>query len=129
MFANIKSLVSISSLDCKKTVKLLSEWKCLEAVLRRCSVKKLFLRISENSQENTCTEVSFYQSYRPPVLSYKFCEIFKNTRFVKGWWTAAFENHTYLNSTEQFPEFQSDDDNQKFRVTFWKFYRKFCPKE
>ena len=25
------------------------------------------------------------------------------------WWTAAFENHAYLNWTEQFPEFQSDD--------------------
>ena len=27
---------------------------------------------------------------------------------------AAFENHVYLNSTEQFPKFQSDDVNQKF---------------
>ena len=123
MFANIKSLVSISSLDCKKTVKLLSEWKCLEAVLRRCSVKKLFLRILENSQENTCTEVSFYQSYRSPVLSCEFCEIFKNTYFVKDWWTAAFENHVYLNSIEQFPEFQSDDGNQKFRITFWNLFK------
>ena len=123
MFANIKSLVSISSLDCKKTVKLLSEWKCLEAVLRRCSVKKLFLRISENSQENTCTEVSFYQSYRSPVLSCEFCEIFKNNYFVKDWWTAAFENHVYLNSIEQFPEFQSDDGNQKFRITFWNLFK------
>ena len=42
---------------------------------------------------------------------------------------AAFENHTYLNSVEQFPEFQSVDSNQKFRVTFWKFYIKFCLKE
>ena len=29
--------------------------------------------------------------------------------FVKQKWTAAFENHVYLNSTEQFPEIQSDD--------------------
>ena len=28
--------------------------------------------------------------------------------FVKQKWTAAFENHVYLNSIEQFPEFQSD---------------------
>ena len=35
--------------------------------------------------------------------------ILKNNYFVKHWWTAAFENHVYLNSTEQFPEFQSDD--------------------
>ena len=30
-----------------------------EAVVRRCSVKKVFLEISQNSQENTCTRVSF----------------------------------------------------------------------
>ena len=27
---------------------------------RRCSVKKVFLEISENSQENTCARVSFF---------------------------------------------------------------------
>ena len=26
----------------------------LEAVARRCSIKKVFLEISQNSQENTC---------------------------------------------------------------------------
>ena len=30
----------------------------LEAVAWRCSVKKVFLKISQNSQENTCTRVS-----------------------------------------------------------------------
>ena len=30
-----------------------------EAVVRRCSVKKVFLEISQNSQENTCARVSF----------------------------------------------------------------------
>ena len=30
-----------------------------EAVVRRCSVKKVFLKISQNSQENTCAKVSF----------------------------------------------------------------------
>ena len=29
-----------------------------EAVARRCSVKKVFLEISQNSQENTCARVS-----------------------------------------------------------------------
>ena len=28
-----------------------------EAVVRRCSVKKVFLEISQNSQENTCARV------------------------------------------------------------------------
>ena len=31
-----------------------------EAVARRCSVKKVFLEISQNSQENTCARVSFF---------------------------------------------------------------------
>ena len=30
-------------------------------VIRKCSVKKVFLQISQNSQENTCTRVSFLQ--------------------------------------------------------------------
>ena len=30
-----------------------------EAVPQRCSVKKVFLEISQNSQENTCAKVSF----------------------------------------------------------------------
>ena len=30
-----------------------------EVVARRCSVKKVFLNISQNSQENTCDRVSF----------------------------------------------------------------------
>ena len=30
-----------------------------EAVVQTCSVKKVFLEISQNSQENTCARVSF----------------------------------------------------------------------
>ena len=30
-----------------------------EAVVRRCPIKKLFLKISQNTRENTCTRVSF----------------------------------------------------------------------
>ena len=30
-----------------------------EAVVERCSVKKMFLNISQNLQENTCAEVNF----------------------------------------------------------------------
>ena len=35
--------------------------KCVgpEAAARRCSVKEVFLEISQNSQENTCARVSF----------------------------------------------------------------------
>ena len=31
----------------------------IEAVVQTCSVKKLLLEISQNSQENTCVRVSF----------------------------------------------------------------------
>ena len=30
-----------------------------EVVIQRCSVKKVFIKISQNSQENTCRRVSF----------------------------------------------------------------------
>ena len=33
--------------------------KCYEAVVQRCSVKNVFLGISQNSQENTCARDSF----------------------------------------------------------------------
>ena len=36
-----------------------------EAVIRRCSVKKVVLEISQNSQENTCARVS---GLRPATL-------------------------------------------------------------
>ena len=59
-----------------------------EAVVRRFSLKDVFLRISQNLQEIPCTGVSL-QSYSPQryfkretqarAFSYEFCEIFKST--------------------------------------------------
>ena len=57
---------------------------------RRCFVKKVFLEISQNSQENACTRVSFLiklpqtcnfikKGTLPQVFSCEFCEISKNT--------------------------------------------------
>ena len=91
-----KSLVFISSLDGQKK-KLLNERKCPEAVVRKCSVKKLFLNISEHFQEKTCSEVSFYHSYRSQGLSSEFCEIFNDTgktvfysvQYKNGWLAAS----------------------------------------
>ena len=41
-------------------LKLLIQFKtALGAVVRRCYIKKLFLEISQNSQENTCAKISF----------------------------------------------------------------------
>ena len=45
-----------------------------EVVTQRCSVKKLFLEISQNSQEHICAKAQ--------VFSCEFCEICKNTFFL-----------------------------------------------
>ena len=41
-----------------------------------------------------------------------FCKIHRKTPTLES------QLNNYLNSIEQFPEFQSDDVNQKFRITF-----------
>ena len=72
------------------------------AAVRRCSVKKMFLNIMQNSQENNCATVCFLiklqasakvSFFKPQagnfikketlaqVFSGKFCIIFKNTLF------------------------------------------------
>ena len=66
-----------------------------EVVVRRCSVKKMFLEISQNSQENTCVRDSFLIKLQAlacnfiekeslaQVFSCEFCEISKNTFFYR----------------------------------------------
>ena len=66
--------------------------KELEAVVRRCSVNKVF---SQNSQESTCTKVSFLKKLDASAcnfikketlvqgFSYEFCEILKKTFFIE----------------------------------------------
>ena len=57
------------------------------AVIGRCSVKKMFLKISQNSRENTCARVSFSKKETlTQAFSYEFCEIFKNTFFIEHFW-------------------------------------------
>ena len=61
-----------------------------EAVTRGCSVKKVFLKVSQNSQKNTCARVSFLIKLQTSgnfikkealaqVFSYEIWEIFMNT--------------------------------------------------
>ena len=45
----------------KLSKKLLMKVFWPEAALRRCSVEKVFLEISQNSQENTCARVSLFK--------------------------------------------------------------------
>ena len=59
-------------------------WGLTEAVVQRCSVKKVFLEILQNSQENTCARVSFFKKESlAQVFSCEFCEISKNTFFYR----------------------------------------------
>ena len=57
-----------------------------EAITRSCSVKKVFLKISQYSQENACAGVSFNKAagLKPPthVFFCEHCKIFKNNFFI-----------------------------------------------
>ena len=73
--------------------KVLPSHYLLRSSHRRCSIKKGFLKISQNSQENTLARVSFIIKMQAEasnfikketlilVLSFEICEIFKNTYF------------------------------------------------
>ena len=63
-----------------------------EAVVQRCSVKTVILKILQNSQENTCVRVSLLIKLH--VFSYEFCEIFKNTFFYRTPPVAASKNRS-----------------------------------
>ena len=56
----------------KTTVeKIQNYYRNTEAVVQMCSVKKVFLEISQNSQENTCARASFLiklQASRPATV-------------------------------------------------------------
>ena len=67
-------------------------WGKPEVVFRWCFAKKLFLEISQNSQENTCDRGSFLIKLQAggfkketlaQVFSCEFCEISKNTIFYR----------------------------------------------
>ena len=60
-----------------------------EAVSRRCSVKKVFLKILPNSLKNNCAGVSFLiKPIEKEILAQlflcEFYEIFKNTFFIEN---------------------------------------------
>ena len=69
-----------------------------EAVARRCSVKKVFLKISQNSQENTCTRVFFskVEESLAQAFSCEFCKILKSNFFYRTPLGTAFPNRGYL---------------------------------
>ena len=65
-----------------------------EAATRDFLLKKVFLEITLNSQENTCTRDSFLINFikkeaLAQVFSCRFCEISKNTVFTEHLWAIA----------------------------------------
>ena len=72
----------------------------------RCSIKKkLFLRISQYSQENTCwslflitlqTSGQTQTQVSTQMFSFEYCGIFKNTYFEKHLRTTAFDAVTRI---------------------------------
>ena len=76
-----------------------------KAAVRRCSVKKVFLEISENSQANTCVRVSeacnfIKKETLAQVFSCEFCKISKNTFSYKTPPVAASGFMLYLLATK-----------------------------
>ena len=67
-------------------------------------MKKVFLKISQNSQENTCARVCFLsycnfikKETLGQMFSCEFCEFFKNIVFTEHLWTTASEkSFTYF---------------------------------
>ena len=84
----LKKFHQINGKHLRWSIFLKKESGLTEAVVRRCSVKKVFLQISQNSQENTCARVSFLIKLQ--VFSCEFCEISKNTFFYRTPLPAAF---------------------------------------
>ena len=52
-----------------------------EVIVQRCSVKKVFLEILQNSQENTCTRISFL--VKEGALKSPACNFIKKVFFCK----------------------------------------------
>ena len=50
--------------------KISSDSQNLEAVARRCSVKKVFLKIFKNSQESSCARVSFLIKFQASACNF-----------------------------------------------------------
>ena len=72
----------------------------VEVVAQRCFVDKVFLEVSQNSQENTCARVSFLRKVcnfikketLTQVFSCEFCEISKNIFSYRTPLVAAFDD-------------------------------------
>ena len=70
-----------------------------EAVVQRCSVKKVLLKISQNLQENACARVAFLIKFSRlwhRCFLVNFAKVFKSTFFYRTPSVVAFENWSWL---------------------------------
>ena len=128
---NLKSLLSnINSTVFQKNLKdlLVRFYSVLssfpKAVVRRCSTKYVFLKISQNLQENTCVGVFFNKVVRKAfnfikkeiptqVFSCEYCEVFKKTYFH---WTPLVAASSILeNSLSRCTNFSPSTKTKKAR--------------
>ena len=58
-------------------------WSCTEAVIRKFSVKKVFLENWQNSQENACAGVSFLKKLQASTLQF-YSKIYSSTGAFKN---------------------------------------------
>ena len=117
---------------------------CPEAATKSVLCKKMFLEISQNSQENTCTRVSFLikacnfikKETLAQVFSWEFCEIFKNIFFTEHLWTTASSSAFYFSRMfpdplskylkNMKPHFIFNLSLQTLQVTFKKKHKYLC---
>ena len=89
-----------------------------EAVARRCSVKKVFLKISQNSQERTCARVSVPATLLKKRLTQAFSselwEFFKNTFFTEHARATDSEIWTFLCISNGFFNFNTSPNVHAF---------------
>ena len=71
LFGNPSFIDKINTLILDATIEYIL---LTEAVVQRCSVKKVFLEVSQNSQENICARVSFFNK----VTGLRLLEILSN---------------------------------------------------
>ena len=95
----------------------------LEAVVRRCSVKKMFLKILLNPQENTCARVYFsirlfkqlfLKKTLAQVFSYEFCKVFERAYFYRTPEVAASSSRREFEELENTILDMSTKDKQNY---------------
>ena len=99
-----------------------------EAATRGVLCKKVFLEISQNSQENTCAKVSLLIKLQAikkvalaQVLSCEFYEISKNIFFTENHWATASEHLFMSNLSEQIFQNYSNPNLIGYQSYYFKF--------